>query len=640
MKAALHERLRKETVSIDAEFIGDEEIDPTVCCVAVVAGDREEVVWWDDGRRGGRLQELIQNTGAKILLSYYVPAEARALFLSAPVEALKWIDVYAEWRLLNNLNRDTPGPGCLSLEDAREALLGIGASPAAKAQGRRLVMDVKDPEDPWPDWGRRRKAIGQYCAEDARHLRAMLAKIIEMRGVTTEEEFDEYLDQAVLRGSYQVALALAERRGIPVDVPAMMEAHFSRDRVLRAHQDRIVAAGGAGLFKPKLKRDADDPAAVLGVSLKAVDAAVARLAEGDPDWPRNEPTMATCETGGSLKRDSATLGRALAGKGGSPEDRALLGHYRDWQTVVEGLKFFHGRKGSETWLDRTGSDGRLRPRMGAFNSTTMRNYPKAKVFPPVNGEGIRRFMLVPKGEAAIQCDWARQEFAIAAELSGDPAMVHDYLTGDPYRALAERCGRWDGRPETRDTFKTVVLGLSFGAGSQKLREFVAGRLGRDVPLWEARQWRSMFWDSYAVYRRWREAVARLYGPLSPLVLPDGTALWGADANPLSVQNFPVQATGGSLLRSAVVHLLDWGPQGPRLAWTLHDAIYAWSDDKWGAVSHNVGVMRACMDAAWADVAGEGRAIDKLGIDVTVYGKLPKAAAKRCEEKGWVLKESF
>ncbi len=84
-------------------------------------------------------------------------------------------------------------------------------------------------------------------------------------------------------------------------------------------------------------------------------------------------------------------------------------------------------------------------------------------------------------------DWSQQEFGIAAALSGDPAMMEAYRSGDPYLAFAIQAG---AVPRTatkktheaeREQFKACVLAVQYGMGEASL----AARINQ--PVARARQ---------------------------------------------------------------------------------------------------------------------------------------------------------
>ena len=89
-----------------------------------------------------------------------------------------------------------------------------------------------------------------------------------------------------------------------------------------------------------------------------------------------------------------------------------------------------------------GTDGFSRCPMLPFWTRTSRCQPSArdKVFLPSLPSWLHGLLRPPPGFALVELDWAGQEYAIAAALSGDPDMIADYQTGDPHWAFGVRAG--------------------------------------------------------------------------------------------------------------------------------------------------------------------------------------------------------
>ena len=622
-------------VGIDFEFGEDADRRPVPCC-AVLSGREAgttDLVFHPNRleRSVGALRDILdkgRKEGA-VLISFYVPAEAGALLaLGIDPGRYRWIDVWAEWQIWNNRNPAGGGPGVRSLERVAEHLW-IKRDGPSKEEGRRLVLD-HDPADPWAAWGPRMPDIVHYCAEDAKMLHPMLSEIADRLlaagGASSEPEWE---GRALRRGDYMAALARMQDRGAPVDVEGLDFLQGEHGGMIARAQEEAAKA------RPDLFGKARRKGAPRPVRLKAVREAAERAEAGavrmrDPGgWPRT--AASSTHPTGLPKVDSDTISHMLAlhGEAVDKDDGLLLSTYRDYKDRVQWLSFFKRAEGREHWRDRLGADGRIRAGFGPFGSTTMRNYPKAKTFLPANDRRIRSMLRIPRGEVLVGADYGRQEFAIAAELSGDPSMVEDYLTGDPYVALARRTGSWDGTPERRAVFKAAVLGLSYGTGPMGLRAFLAPRIGREVPPSEARDLYRAFWDAYPQYSRWREIVWENHRSSGRTTLKDGTILWGTGqrewgSNKLSVQNFPVQGTSGAILREAVALAEE---DGLDLAFPLHDALYMWAPA--GAWDGPRRRLESAMRRAWTEIMADdlGRArIQVPDIDVVVYGEASKDPA--------------
>ena len=121
-----------------------------------------------------------------------------------------------------------------------------------------------------------------------------------------------------------------------------------------------------------------------------------------------------------------------------------------------------------------GSDGRNRTWLSPFGASTGRNTPSNTHFIFGPSTWLRGLIKPEPGMALAYVDWSQQEFGIAAALSGDPAMVEAYQSGDPYLAFGKQAGRIppNGTKRThgpeRELFKTCILGVQYGMGEQSL----------------------------------------------------------------------------------------------------------------------------------------------------------------------------
>ena len=153
-----------------------------------------------------------------------------------------------------------------------------------------------------------------------------------------------------------------------------------------------------------------------------------------------------------------------------------------------------------------GTDGRNRCLLSPFRSVTSRNQPSNAKF--IFGPSCwLRSLIQPKpGHAVAYVDWSQQEFGIAAALSGDPAMMEAYRSGDPYLTFAKQAravppdATKKSHPGERDLFKVCSLAVQYGMGAQTL----AQRL--DQPEAMARELLRLHRQTYPKFWRWSEAA--------------------------------------------------------------------------------------------------------------------------------------
>jgi hypothetical protein len=98
-----------------------------------------------------------------------------------------------------------------------------------------------------------------------------------------------------------------------------------------------------------------------------------------------------------------------------------------------------------------GSDGRNRAGLSAFRALTGRNAPSSARFIFGPATWLRSLIKPAEGRAIAYLDFASQEIAIAAALSGDDAMWTAYASGDPYLAFAIQAGLAPPRRRRRRT---------------------------------------------------------------------------------------------------------------------------------------------------------------------------------------------
>jgi DNA polymerase I-like protein with 3'-5' exonuclease and polymerase domains len=217
-----------------------------------------------------------------------------------------------------------------------------------------------------------------------------------------------------------------------------------------------------------------------------------------------------------------------------------------------------------------GPDGRNRVLLSAFAARTGRNQPSNSRFIFGPAVWLRGLIQPGPGRAVAYVDWEQQEFGIAAALSGDPAMMEAYRSGDPYLAFAKQAGAVPAdatkktHGPTRDLFKAAVLAVQYGMGEVSL----AQRIGQ--PVARARELLGLHRQTYPTYWSWSEAAvnhAMLRGRLHTVF--GWEVHVGAEANPRSLANFPMQANGAEMLRLACSLATEGGIE---VCAPVHDAI--------------------------------------------------------------------
>jgi len=456
-------------------------------------------------------------TGPEVLFVMYKASEGLGGFFACGWPLPRHvIDLHVEVRNLSN------GPAIPCDNELSDALAFFGLS-AIIASGGGHHRELAMRGGPYPP--AERMALLSYCQGQV----GALAQLVPKLGSTIDVTY------ALYRGRYMAAAAQMEWNGIPIDTNklALFREHWT------AIQDRLI-----DVINPRY--------GVYDGRTFKVDRWEAYLVARGIPWPRLES--------GSLALDDETF-RQMAKlypreAGPMRELRHTLGQFR-----LNGLT--------------VGADGRNRCPLTPFRSRTGRNQPSTSDFIFGSSVWLRSLIKPEPGRAVAYIDWSQQEFAIAAALSRDGAMMEAYQSGDPYLAFAKQAGAIprdatkESHPVQRERFKVCVLAVQYGMGAKSL----ADKLGE--PEIVGCELLRLHKRTYPVYWRWSQAAvdhAMLYRRLHTVF--GWNLSVGADANPRSLANFPCQANGAEMLRLACCLIVE---QGIPLLAPMHDAVMVEAD---------------------------------------------------------------
>jgi DNA polymerase I-like protein with 3'-5' exonuclease and polymerase domains len=217
--------------------------------------------------------------------------------------------------------------------------------------------------------------------------------------------------------------------------------------------------------------------------------------------------------------------------------------------------------------------------------------------------------------ALIELDYLAEEIGIMAGLSGDAAMLADYLTGDPYLEFGKRSGLIppDGtkksHPIERAICKIVCLGMNYGMTPYG----IAAKTERSL-AW-AREIHARHRRAYPVFHQWLGdliAQSRFDGIInSPFGWPQ---LITEHTKTRSLMNFPAQAGGGDILRLAAIAATECGLS---IAAPVHDAF--WILAPLADLDETVARMSDIMRRAGELVAGI-----PIGVEVAAVVRWPQS----------------
>jgi DNA polymerase-1 len=518
----------REVVAVDFEFTATTGERPIPICLVA-----HEL-------RSGRRFRIFEDqfgptppyaTGPDVLfVAYYASAELgcyRALGWPMPERVL---DLFAEFR--NHTNMDT------KVDQARRTPSGAGLLGALVYFGLDLMDAVEKKE--------MQEAIGSgswrgrctpeevldYCEPDVAALERLLPVM--------EPHVD--LPRALLRGRYMPAAAAMEWNGTPIDVE-------TRARLLEGWED----------IQDELIRAVDTYGIYDGRTFKA-DRWAKLMAELGIPWP-------LLESGQPDLKDKTFRQLAKAYPVVSP--------YRELRHSLSELRLNDLA---------VGRDGRNRTILSAYRSRTGRNQPSNTKFIFGPSVWLRGLIKPPPGHGIAYLDWSQQEIAIAAVLSGDPALIDAYRSGDAYLAFARQAG---AGAEQRELFKQCMLAVQYGQGELGL----AQRIGR--PRAFARDLLRRHHEMYRPLWRWSDAVvdaAMLTGSLHTVF---GWQMHlGQAPNPRSLRNYLMQSHGAELMRLAACLATE---RGIEVCAPVHDAFLI--SAPLDRLDQDVAAMRAAMAEA-------------------------------------------
>jgi DNA polymerase-1 len=445
-----------------------------------------------------------------LFIAYYASAEVGCHLALGWPKPTRILDLFTEFRCRTNGLQVPAGSGLLG------ALSYYGFDGMASSE-KEAMRDLVLRDGDWSE--QEREAILTYCEEDVTALARLLPPMLR--------HID--LPRALLRGRYMAAAATMEHNGVPLDAPLLAKLRERWDDI----QDQLIA-----------KIDADY--GVFDGRMFKADRFTSWLARADIPWPR-------LDSGKLDLSDDAFRQAARA--------HPCVAPLRELRSSLSTLRL------SDLAV---GPDDRNRCLLSAFRSRTSRNQPSNSRFIFGPSVWLRGLIKPPPGYGLAYCDWGQQEFGIAAALSGDPAMMDAYRSGDPYLAFAVQAGavpthatRYSHHAQ-REQFKACVLAVQYGMGPDAL----AARIGQ--PAIMGRELIRLHQETYKVFWHWSDAAvdhATLRGSIHTVF--GWRVHTSPNSNPRFFRNFPMQANGAEMLRLACCLATE---RGIEVCAPVHDAV--------------------------------------------------------------------
>jgi DNA polymerase family A len=225
------------------------------------------------------------------------------------------------------------------------------------------------------------------------------------------------------------------------------------------------------------------------------------------------------------------------------------------------------------FVNTVGADGFSRCPIMPFWTRSGRNQPSGrdKVFLPSLPSWVHGLIKPPPGWGVAALDWSAQEIGIAARLSGDPALIADFQSGDPHMQFAIRAGLaplWATQRShgpLRDAIKPVSLGVGYGMSKYG----AAAATGKSL-LW-ASEILAAHRHAYPTFMQWQHDMVtqamfdeHIVSPLGwPMAVHVGTRR-------RTLLNYPAQSGGGDCMRVAAIAAHEVGIQ---ICCSVHDSFW-------------------------------------------------------------------
>ena len=483
------------------------------------------------------------NRSDVLFVSYAAPAELGSFLQLGWSIPRNILDLWVEARM----NANTIGQRSRVNLLATLSHYGIDSMDyVEKEEMRALIMDQSSytPEE--------RERILEYCNKDVLAILDLLPFMLpEIPGLVDDIKNGTRKQgwvQALFRGRYQVAVTRIDREGVPVDAEMY---------------NRLMAV------RPQIRqRLIDDTNAKYDVytgDTFTLAKFTAYLNRNEIWWPQTQT--------GLPKTDEATFETM-----------------RDSHPELDDL--YHARKSIKELNASTLSvfaDGRSRAFLNPFASATGRNQPtkwgdKGRFIFGFS-KWFRSLIKPKEGEAVAYVDYSAQEVCVAAGRSRDPNMIATYNNGansDVYIEFAKSMGlvpkdaTKKSHPEERAKCKICFLAVLYGRGDKSVARALK------IPLVEAQDILAHHHEYYPTYWKWTEEATifapqrgRIFTPMGWSMKIDSSmegvkkASGKIHSNYRTLLNWPIQSTGGDMLRLAVATATE---AGLRICCPVHDAL--------------------------------------------------------------------
>jgi DNA polymerase-1 len=233
------------------------------------------------------------------------------------------------------------------------------------------------------------------------------------------------------------------------------------------------------------------------------------------------------------------------------------------------------------WLKHVAGDGRVYAawqQLGADSGRMACSKPNLQNLPTL--EAYRRCFLAPPGRVLVKADYSQIELRIAAQVSGDAALLEAYRAGADLHTLTARrvLGVAEVSPEQRQLAKAINFGLLYGMGVKGFRQYAKSQYGLELSDAEAGRYRRALFDAYPGLARWHAQVRRQHALETRTLTGRRRRLTPKDSDTRRL-NTPVQGTGADGLKRALGLLWERRARCPGAfpVLVVHDGIVVEAD---------------------------------------------------------------
>ena len=607
---------------IDFEYnSSNEQIQNLVSCSFKVG--REIFNYWlyNCPKEWERLKkDLLSYKETHAIVCFNALAEGRS-FLSLGINPrnFKWIDLWIEYKMLLNHNKDfCTGPHLVDgkvknlqpyrihkymaknkeggwIERSKSKPKNSLASCCFKLLGLKIDTERKDLmrdiiiSNDAERIEAHKEEILEYGESDVEPLQHILKEVIKFHSNNKLNRGRDILKDMFLRGRNSMNASVIEYFGYPAEVQRIKNFMGNIPEMMKELQEDINSQFDWPIFrwkKPVKHRDGTVTPGTYVQNQKGWKEFIFNNSAFVDQWMLTDKGYEAKKKDFKYKVKADHLSLSFDAfaqyKSGNQEDGNFFDQcyrYLKFKRSLNGFKITPNK--DQTILDSIGEDGRVRPFLNPYGSQSARFQPKALSYIPLKSKWCRSLILSDPGSVILGIDYSSQEFLISALESGDRKMIDAYHSGDVYLYTAKLCGAvpMDGKredyEEMRNIFKAVTLGISYKMSKYGLATQLSNALKRQVSHAEAQKYIDDFFRTYKDFKKYCDFIEMKYKSSKGLILNDGWTLYGDNPNFRSSGNFPIQGKGAVILKKAIDLSLDMAFELDNAIpiLPLHDALY-------------------------------------------------------------------